>query len=108
MYYVFGAFVVSCILYWILQSKEDDKSRIAGTPMATTGKRVALFVVLFLVSVCLFFFLQNAFKNDNPDVTDDVESGGSYKVEPNYKQTMLKNIHEDVHVGLPPFSASDV
>jgi hypothetical protein len=66
---------------------------------------VLLIFFLIVVTTILFFFISNAFKDGTiPEValaTKAANGGGS----PDYKLSMVRNIREDVHVGVPPFGS---
>lgn len=109
MYYLLYAFILSCLLYWILQTRDDESARREGREPATLEKRVMLFFFLVIVLTCVCFFLNNAMQFDGNSKMMD---GGSdaelqaVKLEPNYKNTMIKNINEDVMIGMPGFVAT--
>lgn len=108
MYYLIGAVLISALLYWILQGREDDKARAEGQPSASTSKRVMLFFFLLIVMTFVFYFVGNAMGGGSNTTTAAVEGvekekGGATK---DYKANMVKNIREDVIVGLPPFGGA--
>lgn len=111
MYYIIGAFLVSGLLYWILQGKEDDKAKREGRAVAGTAKRVLLFFFLMVVFTCLFFFIGNAIEKNKggggilPMLEYSGEGRGA--VSDKYKVDMVRNIKEDVIVGLPPFGITE-
>ena len=105
MYYVISATILSLFLYWILQTRDDEKAKAQGQPLASTSKRVMLFFFLMIVTTCLCFFVGNAMSSEQKHV-DTLDGGGGdeyVKLEPNYKTNMIKSIQEDVIPGLPPF-----
>lgn len=112
MYYIIGAFLVSGLLYWILQGKEDDKAKREGRPAAGIAKRVLLFFFLMVVFTCLFFFIGNAVDKNKGTIIPMIqhnsvgEVGGSVMPD-RYKVDMVRNIKEDVIVGLPPFGITE-
>lgn len=92
MYYLIGAVFTSCVLYWLVQKKEEREREQKG------GSKVLVFFFLLIVTTCLFYFLGNAFGGS--EKLDIANAGGS-----DYVIDMVKNIREDVIVGLPPFAA---
>lgn len=103
------ALLLSLLLYWILQSRDDEKAMQEGREKATTAKRIMLFFFLLVVTTCLCFFVGNAFKSND---VSGMSFGGDdelsdVKLSPNYKSTMIRNIHEDVLTGLPPRHSYD-
>jgi hypothetical protein len=103
MYYIISAVVIALVLYWLLQSHEDTKARRENKEVASTGKRIALFFFLLVVSIFLSFFIGNAWKGNGQ--TGGTPTLDDYKIEPNYKAGMVKAIPEDIQVGLPPFAS---
>lgn len=98
MYYIIGACFTACVLYWLLPERKSygpDGREI----VEKKSKGGLVFFFLLVVCICLFYFIGNAFSNSSDDVppANPRESGGSYKLD------MVKNIREDVIVGLPPF-----
>lgn len=108
MYYIIGAFLVSGLLYWILQGKEDEKATKEGRPVAGVAKRILLFFFLMVVMTCLFFFIGNAVSKSHvmgmPLLDNGVQRAGA---QDKYKVDMVRNIKEDVIVGLPPFGVTE-
>lgn len=105
MYYLVAAVIVSSLVYWILQARDDEKAVVEGRQPASTANRVMLFFFLLIVSTCLCFFIGNAFKSDQTVQGGDADVA-DVPLQPHYKTQMIKNINEDVMTGLPPFSTS--
>jgi hypothetical protein len=104
MYYVVGALLTACVIYWYLQSIDDAKCMRENRPPATTGKKVILLFFLSIICIFVFYLIGNSFN------TTSNATGGASEIEPKvdaqYKIDMVKNIREDVKIGLPPFSAA--
>jgi Na+/H+ antiporter NhaC len=82
------SFVLSGIIYWFLQDKEDKKADASGTPRASLARRVGLWAILYAVILVLAYLANSAFTNQ-PKCTDEV--------------CPLPDIREEVRVGIPPF-----
>jgi heme/copper-type cytochrome/quinol oxidase subunit 2 len=91
MYYLIGAVFTTCVLYWLLQKKDEQENRQRG------GNNVIVFFLLLIVMTVLFYLLGNAFSGVE-DRGEMMEQGGK-----DYTLDMVRNIKEDVIVGLPPF-----
>jgi len=103
---VLFAFAGTAILYFILQKLDDDRCKKKGAPLASKGRRIALFFFLFVVTLVLLHFLGfGLIKQGGANAADDHDLDAATHVEPiaSHKQDMLKHIHEDIDVGLPPF-----
>lgn len=95
------ALIGSGVLYMILQNIDDTRNKNKGHPVASNGRRIALFFFLFVVVLILLHFMGvgtgKSMGGGNENNEMSVKGGSSYKIE------MIKNINEDVDVGLPPF-----
>lgn len=106
MYYVIGAVLTSFFLYWVLQSRDDDQARQQGREPASAAKRVMLLFFLLVVTTFLFFLITNSIPRTSVATsTAAANAEGGAVLAKNYKMDMVKNIREDVIVGLPPFGA---
>lgn len=104
MYYLVCAVIISLVLYWVLQTKEDKECASKGQPPATTSKRAMLFFLLLIVATCLCYLINNSFSAKGMITGGDESSMEAIQLQPNYKVDMIKNIHEDVITGIPPFA----
>lgn len=107
MYYLICAVVIALFLYWILQTRDDEAAKREGREPASTSKRVMLFFFLLVVLTCVCFFLSNAVSSDIIHGGDGEVELQEVKLQPNYKSSMIKNIHEDVMTGIPRFVATN-
>lgn len=101
MFLLYAA-ITSAIGYYFLQNREDKKADKEGKERATTGKKVMLLFILFLVSAILFYFIGNGIQTSPLKL-----GGGASGVEmerPNV-ENMLKRIPEDMQTGIPPFKS---
>ena len=107
MYYVIGAILTACVIYWYLQSADDAKCARENRPPATTGKKVILFFFLSIICIFTFYLIGNSFSSATQAKGGaDSTSMLDLKPEQNYKSEMVKNIREDVKIGMPPFSVA--
>ncbi len=104
MYYLIGAILLSGMMYWILQGREDEKAKSEDRPPASGAKRVMLFFFLLIVMTFIFFFIGNALSANSANGKTEYDQGGGVGVS-DYRAEMVKHIKEDVIVGLPPFGA---
>jgi hypothetical protein len=111
MYYLIGAILLSGMMYWILQGREDEKAKSEDRPPASGAKRVMLFFFLLIVMTFVFFFIGNALGASGGAIgrmkSESIvpkQGGGGVGVS-DYRAEMVKHIKEDVIVGLPPFGA---
>lgn len=86
------AIIISVILYYIL-----DRISIKKELPRTTGHKLATFIFLFVITFTIIYFTRNALKDSG--IKEHVEKV-SHK---NYDIDMIKNIPENIQVGLAPF-----
>jgi len=89
---VISAIVISAVLYFIL-----DKVSIKKELPRTTGHKIATFVFLFVISFTVIYFTRNALRDSGMKEHVEKITHKSYDID------MIKNIPENIQVGLAPF-----
>lgn len=99
MYYLICAIVTSCLVFWFIQKKEEKERRTSDT-----SKQGMVFFFLLIVTTALFYFISNAWSTGENDGDAGMRAESGRKN--NYMLEMVKNIREDVTVGMPPFGVA--